>query len=135
MSGVNYLNGNKYPLLFPKDMVDFVHVMSKDKVGDYYFKGVISDKREWIKGYENKGTIVNSFYGRNSSTKYILDEEYYFRLIDQLLQQQLPDAMLLYDQINRKGFEGDTVLEGFAEFIRNLLVCKDEKAMVLLDVA
>ena len=77
INGVNYLNGNKYPLLFPKDMVDFVHGMSKDKVGDYYFKGVISDKREWIKGYEDRGTIINSFYGRNSSTKYILDEEYY----------------------------------------------------------
>jgi DNA polymerase-3 subunit gamma/tau len=42
--------------------------------------------------------------------------------------------MLLYDDINRKGFEGDLVLNGFAEFIRNLLVCKDEKAAVLLEV-
>ena len=42
--------------------------------------------------------------------------------------------MLQYDDINRKGFEGDLVLNGFAEFIRNLLVCKDEKAAVLLDV-
>lgn len=65
----------------------------------------------------------------------VLDEDYYFKLIEQLLQQQLPDALLLYDQINRKGFEGDTLLEGFSEFIRNLLVCKDEKAIVLLDVA
>ena len=35
---------------------------------------------------------------------------------------------VLYDGINQKGFEGDLVLNGFAEFIRNLLVCKDAKA-------
>lgn len=50
-------------------------------------------------------------------------------------QQQLSDAMLLYDEINRKGFEGDTLLEGYSEFIRNLLVSKDAKAAVLLEVA
>jgi len=40
---------------------------------------------------------------------------------------------LLYDDINKKGFEGDLVLNGFAEFIRNLLVCKDEKVAGLLE--
>ena len=64
----------------------------------------------------------------------ILDAEYYFKLLDQLQQQDLASAMLLYDDINRKGFEGDLVVEGFAEFIRNLLVCKDERAAALLEV-
>ena len=50
-------------------------------------------------------------------------------------QQLLSDAMLLYDEINRKGFEGDTLLEGYSEFIRNLLVSKDAKAAILLEVA
>jgi DNA polymerase-3 subunit gamma/tau len=64
----------------------------------------------------------------------ILDHDYYFRLLEALQQQDLATAMLLYDEINRKGFEGDLVLNGFAEFIRNLLVCKDERAAALLDV-
>ncbi len=64
----------------------------------------------------------------------ILDEDYYFKLMGQMLNQDLTGAMLLYDDINRKGFEGDLVLNGFASFIRNLLVSKDEKAAVLLDV-
>jgi len=63
----------------------------------------------------------------------ILDADYYFRLLDHMQQQDLAAAMLLYDDINRKGFEGDLVLNGMAEFIRNLLVCKDEKAAVLLE--
>jgi DNA polymerase-3 subunit gamma/tau len=64
----------------------------------------------------------------------ILDHDYYFRLLDFFLEEDMAGAMLLYDEINRKGFEGDLVLNGFAEFIRNLLVCKDPKAAALLDV-
>ncbi|MES1222959.1 MAG: DNA polymerase III subunit gamma/tau, partial [Bacteroidota bacterium] len=64
----------------------------------------------------------------------ILDEDYYFRFLDSLQNQDLPAALLLYDDINRKGFEGDLVLNGFSEFIRNLLVSLDDKAAVLLEV-
>ncbi|MER3497320.1 MAG: DNA polymerase III subunit gamma/tau [Chitinophagaceae bacterium] len=63
----------------------------------------------------------------------ILDADYYFKLIDCMQQQDLAGAMLLYDDINKKGFEGDMVLNGFAEFIRNLLVCKDERVAGLLE--
>lgn len=64
----------------------------------------------------------------------ILDEDYYFRLLESLQKQDMAAAMMLYDEINRKGFEGDLVINGFAEFIRNLLVCKDPKSAALLDV-
>ncbi|MBX3238477.1 MAG: DNA polymerase III subunit gamma/tau [Chitinophagaceae bacterium] len=64
----------------------------------------------------------------------ILDADYYFKLVDAMLDQDLGQAMLLYDDINRKGFEGDMVLNGLAEFIRNLLVCKDPKVAGLLEV-
>jgi len=65
----------------------------------------------------------------------ILDEDYYFRLLDYLLEQDLSSALLMYDEINRKGFEGDTVINGFAEFLRNLLVSSDAKVAMLLEVA
>jgi DNA polymerase III subunit gamma/tau len=63
----------------------------------------------------------------------ILDADYYFKLTECMQQQDLAGAMLLYDDINRKGFEGDMVLNGFSEFIRNLLVCKDAKSAELLE--
>ena len=63
----------------------------------------------------------------------ILDEAYFFKLLDYLTAQDLTNAMLLYDEINLKGFEGDTVLYGFAGFIRNLLVCKDKASAHLLE--
>ncbi|KAA9041856.1 DNA polymerase III subunit gamma/tau [Ginsengibacter hankyongi] len=65
----------------------------------------------------------------------ILDEDYYFRFMDAMQNQSISDAILLYDEINRKGFEGDLVLNGFAEFIRNLLVSKDPKVAMLLEVS
>ncbi len=64
----------------------------------------------------------------------ILDADYYFKLLDCMQQQDLAGGMLLYDDIDRKGFEGDLVINGFAEFTRNLLVCKDEKVAGLLEV-
>src|SRR5258706_11135280 len=64
----------------------------------------------------------------------ILDDDYYFKMLDPLLQQDISSAMLLFDEINRKGFEGDLVLNGFSEFLRNILVSKDTKAAALLDV-
>ncbi|RPD47530.1 DNA polymerase III subunit gamma/tau [Paracnuella aquatica] len=64
----------------------------------------------------------------------ILDADYYFRLMDCMLAQDLAGALLLYDDINKKGFEGDAVLNGFAETIRNLLICKDDRVAGLLEV-
>lgn len=65
----------------------------------------------------------------------ILDEDYFFKLLEHLHNQQLSDALLLLDSILQKGFEADGFLEGFTEFIRNLLVSKDPRAIALLEVA
>jgi DNA polymerase III subunit gamma/tau len=72
-------------------------------------------------------------YGNTLEHLNILDEDYYFRLLEFMQQQNLSAAMLLYDDINRKGFDGDMVMNGFAEFIRNLLVSKDEKTAALVE--
>ncbi|MCW3075299.1 MAG: polymerase subunit gamma/tau [Flaviaesturariibacter sp.] len=64
----------------------------------------------------------------------ILDADYYFKLMTCMQEQDLAGAMLLYDDINKKGFEGDAVLNGFAEFLRNVLICKDERVVGLLEV-
>ena len=63
----------------------------------------------------------------------ILDEGYFFKLLTHLTEQDLTSAILLYDEINQKGFEGDTVLYGMAAFIRNILVCKDPASAHLLE--
>lgn len=65
----------------------------------------------------------------------ILDEDYYFKLLDFVQQQDLGSALIMFDEINRKGFEGDLLINGFAEFLRNLLVSRDPRVAMLLEVA
>lgn len=64
----------------------------------------------------------------------ILDADYYFRLMQCMHDQDLAGVMLLFDDIVRKGFDEELILNGFAEFLRNLLVCKDERIAFLLEV-
>ncbi|MEO6550619.1 MAG: DNA polymerase III subunit gamma/tau [Ferruginibacter sp.] len=65
----------------------------------------------------------------------ILDEDYYFKMLDFVQQQDLGSALLMFDEINSKGFDGDLVLNGFAEFLRNLLISRDARVAILLEVA
>lgn len=65
----------------------------------------------------------------------ILDYDYFFRVMDAVLAQDVSTALLIFDEILQKGFEGDNFLGGWAEFLRNLLVCKDEKVLHLMEVS
>ena len=64
----------------------------------------------------------------------ILDEDYFFRFLELMQQQDLAGSMLLYDEINRKGFDGEILLNELAGFFRNLMVCQDARTMSLLEV-
>jgi DNA polymerase-3 subunit gamma/tau len=64
----------------------------------------------------------------------ILDEDYYFRFHELLMQENLSGVLLLYDEIHKKGFEADLILNGFSSFYRNLLVSKDPACAAILDV-
>jgi DNA polymerase-3 subunit gamma/tau len=63
----------------------------------------------------------------------ILDADYFFRFMDAMKEEDMSAVMLLFHEINHKGFEPEIFLGGFAEFFRNLLVCKDEKIASLLE--
>ena len=63
----------------------------------------------------------------------ILDADTFFLFLEKMQAQELSEVLLLFDEINQKGFEGDVVLNSFAEFLRNLLVSKDDKVVALLD--
>ncbi len=65
----------------------------------------------------------------------ILDANTYFQITELLLQQDYGAALLILDEYLQKGFEGNTILNGLAEHFRNLLLCKDQKMLGMLDVA
>ncbi|MBI5916323.1 MAG: DNA polymerase III subunit gamma/tau [Bacteroidetes bacterium] len=64
----------------------------------------------------------------------VLDYDYYFRLTDALLTEDLQQVLLIFDSVLRNGFEGDHFANGLAEHLRNLLVCKDAETLRLLEV-
>ncbi len=64
----------------------------------------------------------------------ILDYDYYFKVVDCMLKEDMGGVMLLFDEILSNGFEPDIFINGLAEHIRNLLVCKDEGTLRLLEV-
>lgn len=79
-------------------------------------------------------TNGNMTYSNTLEHLNILDEDYYFRLLGFMQSQKLSEAILLYDEINKKGFEGDMLINGFAEFLRNVLISRDQKTVALLEV-
>jgi DNA polymerase-3 subunit gamma/tau len=65
----------------------------------------------------------------------ILDYDYYFKVVDAMMKEDVSGLMLLYDQIQRKGFDGDIFINGLAEHLRNLLVCQKPATIELLEVS
>ncbi|MEL6141748.1 MAG: DNA polymerase III subunit gamma/tau, partial [Bacteroidota bacterium] len=63
----------------------------------------------------------------------VLDYDYFFRAIDQLLTEDQAGIMLLFDEVLRKGFDADLFINGLAGHLRNLLVCKDPATIPLLE--
>ncbi|MBB6612803.1 DNA polymerase III subunit gamma/tau [Pontibacter sp. Tf4] len=77
----------------------------------------------------------NVTYKATVENLHILDYDYYFRLTDDLLNQNLSGAMLLFDEILKNGFDAHNFLIGIGEHFRSLLVCKDPQTVQLLEVS
>lgn len=65
----------------------------------------------------------------------ILDYDYYFKIVDHILECDIPKTLLVFNEILDKGFEGLHFINGLASHFRNLLVCKDESTIKLLDIS
>lgn len=66
---------------------------------------------------------------------HILDYEYYFRLTDALLTENLSATLLLLEEVMQNGFDLHNFVVGAAEHLRGLLVCKDAVTVQLLEVS
>lgn len=65
----------------------------------------------------------------------ILDYDYYFKITDDLLEKNTSASLLVFNEILNKGFDGHNFLNGLAEHLRNLLVCRDEATLQLMEVS
>ncbi len=65
---------------------------------------------------------------------HILDYDYFFKATDFLLDQDNSQALLLFDEILRNGFDGHNFVTGLSQHLRDLLVCKDASTVQLINV-
>ena len=84
---------------------------------------------------------VVAFCGRNLTYQLViqnlnvLDYDYYFKLTDAVLQEDISAALLLFDEVLNKGFDAHHFITGIGSHFRNLLVCKDPETIKLLEVS
>ena len=64
----------------------------------------------------------------------VLDYTYYFEVTDLLLENNIPDTLILFNNILSKGFDGHHFIMGLASHFRDLLVCKTPETIELLEV-
>ena len=84
---------------------------------------------------------VVSFSGKKLTRKAVtenlnvLDYDTYFKTTDLILEHRIPELLLLFNSILAKGFEGHHFINGLASHFRDLLVCKHEDTIELLEVS
>jgi len=64
-----------------------------------------------------------------------LDQTYYFRITDQLLQNKVTDVILTLNDILAKGFQANNIVTGLNSHFRNLLMSKDPATTKLIETA
>ena len=64
----------------------------------------------------------------------VLDYSYYFEITDLLIENKIPDLLILFNAILSKGFDGHHFIMGLASHFRDLLVSKTPETIQLLEV-
>ena len=84
---------------------------------------------------------IVSFSGKNITYKNVIDNlnvldyDYYFKLVDIFLKQDVTGALLLFNEVLNNGFDGQHFLIGLNSHLRDLLVAKDVATIQLLETS
>ena len=65
----------------------------------------------------------------------ILDYDYYFRLTDAVIGEDSVSALLIFDEILGRGFDGSHFIAGLGSHFRDLLVAREPATLKLLDTS
>lgn len=73
-------------------------------------------------------------YEKTIANLNMLDYEYYFRLTDAFLNNNIAESLKIFDEITDNGFDGHLFVGGLASHFRDILVCKDPGTIELLEL-
>jgi DNA polymerase III subunit gamma/tau len=63
----------------------------------------------------------------------VLDYDYYFKLTEAILNHDISSSLMIFDEVLDKGFDGHNFINGLSRHFRDLLVCRDEITLQLLE--
>lgn len=84
---------------------------------------------------------VVAFCGRNLTyasviqNLNVLDYEYYFKLTQSILAEDIPACLVLFNEVLEKGFDGHHFITGLGQHFRNLMVSKDAQTVGLMELS
>lgn len=64
----------------------------------------------------------------------VLDYDYYFKLTDYIVGNNISESLLIFNEILNNGFDGHHFISGLSSHFRDLMVCKDAATVELLEV-
>ena len=71
----------------------------------------------------------------NEKRNLLLDYDYYFKITDTIISENISQSLLIFNEILDNGFDGHNFINGLGEHFRNLLVSKDTVTIQLLEVS
>jgi len=74
-------------------------------------------------------------YERVCKSLNVLSTEYYFRLVDHFLKNEVEPCLLLLNEILMKGFDAGNFIGGLASHLRDVLVSRDAQTLPLLEMS
>lgn len=74
-------------------------------------------------------------YDKAVENLHVLDQDYFFKMSDEILKGNISSALVLLNQIIDKGFDGQHFVIGLGEHLRSLMISRDEATIDLMDTS
>ncbi|MCG8412002.1 MAG: DNA polymerase III subunit gamma/tau [Bacteroidales bacterium] len=125
------------------DTVEYLEYISKNENITYEIEGlnIIAQKadgamRDALSIFDQVVSFSGSeiTYQKVIDNLNVLDYDYYFRIVDSFLKNNISDNLLIFNEIIDKGFDAHHFINGLSEHLRNLLVSRDNSTLQLLEV-
>lgn len=125
-----------------EDIVKYLEFISKQEGVEYEIDAfnIIAQKadgamRDALSIYDQLVNFLNKKITHKGviDSLNVLDYDYYFNLTDAFLNGDVSQAMLIFNDILDKGFDGHNFINGLSNHLRDLLVCKDKQTIQLLE--
>ena len=133
----------EFKRITPKDIQEYLEAIAKEQQVEFeeealYLIGQKADgaMRDALSIFDRMSSFCNKNLTVASVAENlnILDHSAYLSLTKKLIDHAIPDALIQYNEIVQKGFDGQQFISGLAAHFRDLYLSKDPKTVSLLEI-